>query len=103
MITIEQCRAARGLVDWTQQDLADKAGLSKTAINNFEKGYSDIKTESLRAIRNAFELHDVQFIEKIGVCKKCKDIVVIKGESILVRIESVEAVTHKMPKEMGRA
>ena len=42
MITIGQCRAARGLLDWTQQDLAEACGLSKTAINNFEKGHSDI-------------------------------------------------------------
>ena len=34
MITIEQCRAARGLLGWTQQDIADASGLSKTAINN---------------------------------------------------------------------
>lgn len=61
MITIQQCRAARGLLDWTQQDLAEASGLSKTAINNFEKGHSDIKAESLRAIRMAFESADVEF------------------------------------------
>lgn len=63
MITIAQCRAARGLLDWTQQDLAEASGLSKTAINNFEKGHSDIKAESLRAVRMAFEAGGLEFLD----------------------------------------
>ncbi len=72
MITIEQCRAARGLLGWTQQDLADACGLSKTAINNFEKGHSDIKTESLRAVRMAFESLNVEFTGQDGL-RRCHD------------------------------
>lgn len=67
MVTIAQCRAARGLLGWTQQELADAAGMSKTAINNFEKGHSDMKAESLRAIRTAFEARDIEFIAAAGV------------------------------------
>jgi transcriptional regulator with XRE-family HTH domain len=80
MITIEQCRAARGLLGWTQQDLAESSGLSKTAINNFEKGHSDIKTESLRAIRMAFESADVEFMGLEGLRKKSETVQVFKGE-----------------------
>lgn len=81
MITIRQCRAARGLLDWTQQDLADKAGLSKTAINNFEKGYSDIKAESLRAIQRAFENRDIEFIAAVGVQEKSESAKILKGKT----------------------
>lgn len=81
MITIEQCRAARGLLDWTQQDLADASGLSKTAINNFEKGHSDIKNESLRAIRMAFESADLEFIREEGLRKKTEGAQILKGPS----------------------
>ena len=70
MVTIEQCRGARGILGWTQQDLADASGLSKTAINNFEKQHSDIKAESLRAIRLAFESANIEFIGSEGVSKK---------------------------------
>lgn len=70
MVTIEQCRAARGLLSWTQQDLAEASGLSKTAINNFEKGHSDIKADSLRAIRLAFESAEVEFLDSNGVRKR---------------------------------
>jgi transcriptional regulator with XRE-family HTH domain len=81
MMTIEQCRGARGLLGWTQQDLADASGLSKTAINNFEKGHSDIKSESLRAIRMAFESADVEFLGQDGLRKKTETTRIFKGSS----------------------
>lgn len=81
MITIEQCRAARGLLGWTQQDLADASGLSKTAINNFEKGHSDIKNESLRAVRMAFESADIEFTGTDGLRKRAENIRTLKGEA----------------------
>ncbi|MEZ5813868.1 MAG: helix-turn-helix transcriptional regulator [Alphaproteobacteria bacterium] len=81
MLTIEQCRGARGLLGWTQQDLADASGLSKTAINNFEKGHSDIKAESLRAIRMAFESVEIEFLEQDGLRKRSENIRILKGPS----------------------
>lgn len=72
MITVEQSRAARGLLGWTQQDLADASGLSKTAINNFEKKNSDIKVESIKAIYRSFEAMGIVFLGENGV-KKIKD------------------------------
>lgn len=79
MITIEQCRAARGFLGWTQQDLADASGLSKTAINNFEKEHSDIKAESLKAIRLAFESVDIEFIGQEGVRRQSEHAELLKG------------------------
>lgn len=79
MLSIEQCRAARGLLGWTQQDLADICGLSKTAINNFEKGYSDIKTESLRAIRMAFESANIEFMPGDGLRRKSENVNILRG------------------------
>lgn len=81
MISIQQCRAARGLLDWTQQDLADACGLSKTAINNFEKGHSDIKAESLRAIRLAFESVDIEFMDENGLRKKDEMTRLLRGKT----------------------
>ena len=79
MITIEQCRAARGLLGWTQQDLADACGLSKTAINNFEKSHSDIKAESLRAIRMAFESLNIEFLGQEGLRRTNEHTEILKG------------------------
>ena len=81
MISIQQCRAARGLLGWTQQDLSEASGLSKTAINNFEKGHSDIKAESLKAIRMAFESAGIEFMGDDGLRRKTENIRVMKGET----------------------
>lgn len=80
MITIEQCRAARGLLGWTQQDLADASGLSKTAINNFEKEHSEIKAESLRAIQRAFESLEIEFLDNQGLRKRANHAETLYGD-----------------------
>ena len=84
MITIEQCRAARGLLGWTQQDLAEASGLSKTAINNFEKGNSDIKLESLKSIRLAFESLDIEFLGQEGLKRRNDHAEILKGPSCYI-------------------
>lgn len=33
----EQCRAARGLLNWTQEQLAARAGVSRSTIRDFER------------------------------------------------------------------
>lgn len=37
-VTPEQCRAARGLLSWSQSQLADAANVSKSTVANFEAG-----------------------------------------------------------------
>lgn len=80
MITIEQCRAARGLLGWTQQDLADATGISKTSINNFERGLTDVKRETLSHIRLAFEKKDIEFTGNFGVNKKIDTAQIFEGK-----------------------
>ena len=96
MITIEQCRAARGLLDWTQNDLAQASGLSKTAINNFEKGHSDIKYESLKALRMAFDAADIEFIGTDGVRRRREGLRMLHGADALKKLlDDVEdTLTH---------
>lgn len=33
----EQCRAARALLDWTQECLATRAGVSRSTVRDFER------------------------------------------------------------------
>lgn len=93
MITIEQCRGARGLLGWTQQDLADASCLSKTAINNFEKGNSDMKAESLKSIRRAFEAADIEFELDIGVRKRRDHAEIFSGSVALEHLMDDIAIT----------
>ncbi len=79
MITIEQCRAARGLLNWTQGDLAEATGISKTSINNFERGLSDAKADTLASIRDAFERGGIEFFPPYGVNKVVETIEILHG------------------------
>ncbi len=74
-ISREQIRAARALLDWSQKDLADEAGLSKTAIANVENGKHRPTTKNASSIVQAFTRHDIEFVED-GVRKR-KDFVKI--------------------------
>lgn len=65
MIDPVQCRAARALLDWTQQDLSDETGLSKVTIRAFEKG-GEMRDSNRTLLRLAFEKAGVQFIDTNG-------------------------------------
>lgn len=55
MITPAQCRAARALLDWSQQDLAKAAHLGLSTIRDFEKGRRVPTHNNLRGIKLALE------------------------------------------------
>ena len=66
MITPAQCRAARGLLSWRQQNLADRAGVGIMTIHQFEKEGSQPRRATLEVIRRAFENAGVEFIDENG-------------------------------------
>ena len=66
MITPEQCRAARGLLAWSQQDLADEAGVGIVTVHQLEAGISQPRRATLDVIRRAFEREGVEFIDENG-------------------------------------
>lgn len=59
MLTAGQIRAARGLLDWTQTDLANAAGLAVSSIKNIEGGVTDPNPKTISALRTALELAGV--------------------------------------------
>jgi transcriptional regulator with XRE-family HTH domain len=61
-MTPEQCRAARGLLDWPQVRLGAKAGLSEGTVRDFEKGKRVPVAGKLVAMRSALELAGVAFL-----------------------------------------
>jgi transcriptional regulator with XRE-family HTH domain len=66
MITPSQCRAARGLLDWTQQELADAAGIGVATVRLFEGKGAESRQATLAVLRRAFEVAGVEFIDENG-------------------------------------
>ena len=66
MLTREQCRAGRALLDWLQSELAEAAHLSLSTIRDFEKGRRVPTHNNLVAIKQAMEAAGVQFIPENG-------------------------------------
>jgi predicted transcriptional regulator len=53
MITPRQIRAARALLGWSQQQLADKAIISINAVTRLEKGEVDPRLSTITAVQKA--------------------------------------------------
>jgi len=66
MLTPEQSRADRGLLDWSQHALADGAQVGLSTVRNFEEGrYIPIRN-NLSAMRTTLEAAGVEFIPENG-------------------------------------
>jgi transcriptional regulator with XRE-family HTH domain len=61
-----QCRAARGLLDWTQQELADRAGVGIVTIRQVEAGTTEPRRATIDVIRRALITAGVEFIDENG-------------------------------------
>lgn len=88
MLSVEQIKAARALLDWTQDDLAKAAELSKPMINTLERRIANPKVETIASIQKALEKAGVEFTDGPGV--KLRSAVlktqVFEGEDSLIRL-----------------
>lgn len=60
-MTSAQLRAARGLLNWTVRDLAEKAKIHRNTVSNFETGRYAGDPEKVAAMRRAIEKAGVEF------------------------------------------
>lgn len=86
MITGRQCRAARALLNWSQADLANACGLSKTAINNFESNNASIKQSSAKKIKRALDDNNIDLTTNEGVQIKKDHVKILRGDDIFDRL-----------------
>ena len=66
-IVIEQLRAARALLGWSQTELAERAGMSLPTVKRVETERGPRVSEATRhALQRALELGGVEFIDENG-------------------------------------
>lgn len=61
-----QLRAARALIGWKRDELANKAGTTERTIARIEDGDSSPRARTAAAIRAALEAAGVEFIPENG-------------------------------------
>ena len=64
MVTSRQFRAARALLGWTQQTLADRALVAINTVRAIEadRSYPSLKPDSITAVRRALEKAGIVFL-----------------------------------------
>lgn len=65
-ITADQCRAARSLLDWTQDQLATNAVVSRATIADFESSARQPMKNNLRSIADCMFAAGIEFIPEEG-------------------------------------
>jgi len=68
-----QCRAARGLLDWTPQKLADAAGVGVSMVTSFERSWRCNYPVKIQAMKRALEAAGVEFISENGSGVKLRE------------------------------
>lgn len=63
MITPEQIRAARALLNWSQAQLAEVSQIASQSIKNIERGVTDPRLSTAMAIKTTLEKAGVQFLD----------------------------------------
>ena len=66
MITPAQCRGARGLLKWRQEDLAEKSEVSIVTVRNFENEKTHPHKGTLVLLRDTLESAGIEFIDGNG-------------------------------------
>jgi transcriptional regulator with XRE-family HTH domain len=78
-ITTAQIRGARGILNWSQSDLAERTGISATSIGSIENGQSTPRANTLNTIQKTFEDAGIEFIGREGVRVRTGDVRVYQG------------------------
>ena len=61
-LTDAQCRAARALLKWSQEDLVAHSKITKKTIADFERGATRPHAHTLAQIAAAFEAAGIEFL-----------------------------------------
>ncbi len=79
LLTPSQSRAARGLLNWTQPDLAERCDMHVQTISNFEQDIGSPTKKTLQKITQTFENYGVDIMENGGVKPNTDKIIILSG------------------------
>src|SRR5690554_6676658 len=82
-ITTAQIRGARGILGWSQQDLAQRTGISATSIGAIENNQTTPRESTIATIRKTFEDGGIEFLAGSGIRMKNELINVLEGNDAL--------------------
>lgn len=68
-------------MNWSQQDLAQRTGISATSIGSIENGQTTPRESTLATIRSTFEKHGIEFLGLQGVRERDSNIMNYEGQS----------------------
>jgi len=77
-ISAAQIKAARALLDWSQEDLAEASGISISTIRTMELGKAP-RACTLLDIRNALQRNGLEFIDGDGVKRRNTTVTTLRG------------------------
>ena len=66
IINYKQCKAARVLLDWSQEDLSQRAEVAKATIGDFERGARNLRIETMQKVVGIFEENGIRFETEKG-------------------------------------
>ncbi len=81
MLNDKQIRAARALLEWTQETLAEASGVARATIRNIEGGASLPRLETMQALEDAFDAAGVEFLPGSGVRIRDRTVQTFEGET----------------------
>lgn len=79
MITRDQVRAARALLDWSLADLSERSGIGGQAISKFENGETDPLAKTVQKLQAVLEDAGIEFMDNDGLRRKAGDVTVYRG------------------------
>ncbi len=85
-INARQIKAARALLDWSQEDLAAASGLSIATIRKIESGAMSPRDKTMGSIVSALEEANIEFTTPDGVRLKDQNIMVIEGVDCFLQL-----------------
>lgn len=105
-ISASQCRAARGLLNWAQPELAERCDVHVQTISAFENGGSTPSARTLKRLTEILEGAGIAFTDRDGLHRKESNITKYHGpegfESFLddVYLTAIRTGTKKNPCEI---